>query len=399
MNMNNFKFLSINNITNGKSIVKVDARKSKAKGVLTNKIKNFFCYVIANSLSLNDLPTESLDRVIEHLNDKKINLEKAKEFIAVQTANRIVNLAENEKHEYVLKEKSEILKEASNKKVDELNKKIDKVDSSIERVEEEKNRRNSSLKLIEDEEINTIESLKAIETEEINTIEPLKAIEEKKVDAEIKEQMEEIQKEVQEIREAEEVKVEQITPKELSELEKAAIEYKMCLETLKQEYNEKFKATTEEIVLKYERAANKFNERIILDMEKDAKKAIFQANENTKKEQQEKQVIQNDLEEYKNHYNQTLQVVETKNNEISEKDQMIESLKAELASKEELIKVNLEKENEYKLEIEKRDIQIKDQESEIKNYKTTIKTLMSEGMNLNNSEVENVTIEGPVKTK
>ena len=411
MDIKNFVFLNVNNIINGKSGSTNGARKSKAKKPLAEKIKNFFSYIISTTLSINNMPEQSLDNVIEYLNDQKINLEKVKIFLSERATNKIVKLAENDDKN--LYNKANAIKNNANTVASFIDNKIDIIDNSIERIEEEKIRRNFDDSMIKDEEVQ-------IE----NTI---KEDEEKIVDNQIKEQIEETKNTVNEIasqeltneeenninsipkiepiktvdaiQEETEVKVEKISPVEPSALDIAKDEYKISLENLKQEYSEKFKNAIEELTLKFERSANTFNEKIITDIENNAKKAILQAIENIKKEQEEKQIIVKELDEYKSNYGQTLQIVENKNNEISAKDQEIESLKAELALKSEQINNSLNKENEYKLELEKRDKQITEQNKTIKNYQTTVKTLMSEGMNLENQEPQNITVEGPVKTK
>jgi|GEM_PF-3267800 len=411
MDIKNFVFLNVNNIINGKSLVKIDARKSKAKKPLAEKIKNFFSYIISTTLSVSDMPEQSLDNVIQYLNDQKINLEKVKNFLSEKSANKIAKLAENDDKNF--NEKAYTIKSNTNKVASFIDKKIDSMDNSIERIEEEKTRRNFDDSMIKDEEVQIDNSIKEDE--------------EKIVDNQIKEQIEETKnavneitsqeltneeenninsipeiepiKTIDEIQEETEVKVEKISPVEPSALDIAKDEYKISLENLKQDYSEKFKNAIEELTLKFERSANTFNEKIIIDIENNAKKAILQALENTKKEQEEKQIIEKELDEYKTYYGQALQIVENKNNEISAKDQEIESLKAELALKSEQINNSLSKENEYKLELEKRDNQITEQNTRIKNYQAAVKFLRSEEIDLENQEPQNINEEGPVKTK
>ena len=109
-----------------------------------------------------------------------------------------------------------------------------------------------------------------------------------------------------------------------------------------------------------------------------SKQAIDTANSNTQKVLDEKAVVENDRDQYKSHYEQTLEVVKEKNEVIDSKDNEISTLRGEITKKDNIISSKEKDIEELNASLNDRDERIASLESEIDKFKITIATLTRE---------------------
>ena len=79
---------------------------------------------------------------------------------------------------------------------------------------------------------------------------------------------------------------------------------------------------------------DKYNGAVLDELMKTAEQRINNANDNTKTVLEEKAVVEQDRDQYKSHYEQTVEIVKERDNTIKSRDDEIAALKAEITRKD-----------------------------------------------------------------
>lgn len=376
------------------SYVIEDSRKSKGKISLITKIKTFFKYV-KNKLifdanyDVEKLKDSSLDEYIDFLNNEKITLEKAVEKI---------NSDFDEKEENLTPDETIELAQETQMELDDLKVQKEKIDSKLEDAISERDAR-EELREVE-EELPEVE----LSNNDINLPENELA----KINLSIEENMEEklqpidYEQEIAEIGkdDEEDIHIEPIeqpvsfTQPEPVQEEKVALvsqpnpeeetminiqnDYKNSVANIQKEYTENFGKEFSEIVNKIMNETEKYANRQVEEITKVSKEAINNANSNTQRVLDEKSRIEKDRDQYKAHYEQTLDTVEEKNRTISSKDDEIKSLKEEIERKNQEISARDKSIQELNVSISEKDGKISNYETIIEDYKVTLTTMTRE---------------------
>lgn len=396
-----------------------ESKKSKGKNVLIEKInvfkeyiQNVYTYKVKNGLER--LSDERLSSYIEYLNRENITVNKAIDEIHSLTDNILESSLERDDIIDINKAQG---------KLDKLTDKKKNIEKELEEAESEKQAREDfefmqqesesdemhevTLEPIE-EEIQPVPIYEEVEpvsipsedepvTEVSETIEkPLVITEASVIEPYVGEQTETIEKPLV-ITEAS--VIEPYVGEQTEQLEEQPIatiqdEYIEAIDKIENDYKEQFGREFTGIINAIMEETEKYANRQVTEITEVSKKAIDTANGNTQIALEEKAIVENDRDQYKTHYEQTLEVVKQRNETIESKDAEIESLKQELAKRDELIDSKNRDIEELNNTLVEKNNQISNLESDITNYKITIATIM--GKNYTQTEV----VEEPeVKTR
>lgn len=395
-----------------------ESKKSKGKIALIEKIKVFKSYIqnvytYKVKKGLEKLSDERLSSYIEYLNRENITVDKA--------INEIHNLTDRilDNTEKVEDAMMEI--DRAQEKLNKLTEKKKNIENELEEAEAEKQAREDFEFMQQESESDLGELGESDEMHEI-TLKPIEEeIQPVPIDTEVADSVvipnddasvmgvsEPVDQPLvindlpvieQQIEEQPEVQVEEKidSPAEVQEEQPIATiqdEYIEAIDKIEQKYKEQFENSCTLMKNAFMEEAEKYANRQVAEITETAKTAITEANNNTKKALEEKAIVENDRDQYKTHYEQTLEVVKQKNEiidtdkeTIAAKDAEIEALKQELAKRDEIIANHERNEEELNSTLAEKD-------SQIANFKITIATII--GKDYTQSEV----VEEPeVKTR
>lgn len=425
---------------NNSSYVIEESKKSKGKESLINKIKVFSLYVkniliYPDNIDLDMVSDDRLKSYIEFLNEKNITIEKA--VMEIHDKNKEVD----EGQETLSDEEERIAIEKDQAKLDELSYKKQIIESKIAQAEAERQAREDFEQMEQEELLERISDAEVIEPEpiiqsetEFSPIEPISeeavlpveelvkethfdfgevqsepvevnpAVSEiqpsEKVEAEPNESEVQIQEEKNISEEVEPISmVEQPDPEEQIMMD-IQNDYENNVEQIKNTYTENLGKEVSNIVERIMVEAEVYASRQVEEISKISKQAIDTANSNTQKVLDEKAVVENDRDQYKSHYEQTLEVVKEKNEVIDSKDNEISILRGEITEKDNIISSKEKDIEELNASLNDRDERIASLESEIDKFKITIATLTRElGRNFQYENLTASPIEEEVATK
>lgn len=388
------------------SYVIEDSRKSKGKISLITKIKTFFKYV-KNKLifdanyDIEKLKDSSLDEYIDFLNNEKITLEKAVEKI---------NSDFDEKEENLTSDETIELAQETQVKLDNLKDQKEEIDSKLEDAISEREAR-KTLREVEDfipddvslEDLNlpNLEPFSNLDSQPIilaqDQIEKVKLpeLDENLQPIDYEQEIAEISKEDEEdihiepiegpvsLVQQEPVQEEKITLVSQPNPEEEVManiqnDYKNSVANIQKEYTENFGKEFSGIVNKIMNETEKYANRQVEEITNVSKEAINNANNNTQRVLDEKSIVEKDRDQYKAHYEQTLNVVEEKNSTIVSKDDEIKALKEEIERKNQEISVRDKNIQELNISISEKDSKISNYEAVIEDYKVTLTTMTRE---------------------
>lgn len=434
MNMGKIKISSLNN----SSYVVEDSRKSKGKTSLITKIKTFFRYIkniiiFKSNRDLEKLSDETLDGYIAFLNNENITIEKAVKKIndeydrkeEVLTPYESLSLAsEMQGGLDVLKEQQE---KVNSKLEDAMSEKYSR--EELNDVEQEENEYDSSIPQDadseEEKELPDVElPMESNETSElpVESEEEIKPIDyEQAIEEATKEELEsdnydnnytteelkpvEIPEEPVETKAETPVQEETVTLVEQKDPEEEVMmniqnDYKNSITNIQNEYTENFSKEFGTIVSKIMVETEKYANRQVEEITAVSKEAINNANNNTQRVLDEKAIVEKDRDQYKAHYEQSLNTVEEKNRTIDSKDAEIKALKEEIERKNQEISTRDKNIQELNTSIAEKDGRIANYESKIEDYKVTLATMTRElGRNFQISSQMNLEEPEVSKTK
>lgn len=389
----NIEIIKVSSLDNDKYVVE-DSRKSKGKVSLIAKIKTFFKYVknifiFKTDYNVERLKDGSLDDYINFLNNENITLEKAVEKINNDFDEKEANLTPDETIE---------LAQETQMKLDALKDQKEAIDSKLEDAISERDAR-EELREVE-EELPEVE----LSNNDINLLETELAKANLPIEENIEEELQPIDYE-QEIAEIgkddeEDMHIEPIeqpvsfTQPEPVQEEKVALvsqpnleeetminiqnDYKNSVANIQKEYTENFGKEFSEIVNKIMHETEKYANRQVEEITNVSKEAINNANNNTQRVLDEKSKVEKDRDQYKTHYEQTLDTVEEKNSTIASKDDEIRALKEEIERKNQEISARDKNIQELNISISEKDSKISNYEAVIEDYKVTLTTMTRE---------------------
>lgn len=404
---------------NNSSYVIEESKKSKGKESLINKIRVFSSYVkniliYHDNIDLDTVSDDRLKSYIDFLNEKNITIEKA----VMEIHDKYKEMEEGQ--ETLSDEEERIAIEKDQAKLDELSYKKQIIENKIAQAEAERQAREDFEQMEQEELLERISDAEVIEPEpiiqsetEFSPIEPISEeavlpVEElvkethfdfgevqspepvevnpsvsevqpsEKVEAEPNESEVQIQEEKNISEEAEPISmVEQPDPEEQIMMD-IQNDYENNVEQIKNTYTENLGKEVSNIVEKIMVEAEVYASRQVEEISKISKQAIDTANSNTQKVLDEKAVVENDRDQYKSHYEQTLEVVKEKNEVIDSKDNEISTLRGEITKKDNIISSKEKDIEELNASLNDRDERIASLESEIDKFKITIATLTRE---------------------
>lgn len=383
MNMENIK---ISSLTNNTYEVE-ESKKSKGKVTLIDKIKTFkeyiqnVCTYKANN-GVERLTDARLDSYIEYLNNENININKAIDELH-QKYSTMLDSDNINKNEF----------EQAEEQLEKLTDKKQNIEQELAEAESEKQAREDFNAMeqenempnidqpIEGDEMHEIES-EQVETEDLqqSEIDYEAAVESTDMNEqpEMPEEIQNEQSDITEVQEEQLVEHSQVEQQNSAEELMSTIqnEYIESIDQIETSYKEQFGREFSSVINAIMEETEKYANRQVTEIGIVARKAIDNANNNTQRVLEEKAVVENDRDQYKAHYEQTLEVVKQRNETIDAKDAEIESLKQELAKRDEMIADkdrNIEELNNTLIE---KNNQITDLEADISNYKITISTII-----------------------
>lgn len=389
--MNNIKLSSLKH----SSYIVEDSKKSKGKITLINKIKTFFLYVknvviFKSNMNLEKLNDNSLEDYIEFLNNENISVDEAV---------RKINENFDKKEETLSSDESLSLLKDTQATLDVLREQKEKIDSKLNDAISEQNARED----YKDEEIDN-------QQEELEPIDYSQPIEESNIDLPIETQIDELEKPIEEpiqeevpfenvdlsdddddieidlpekpivdnSEENEPVTLgEQPNPEE-EKMNSIQNDYKNSIENIQKEFNENFGKEFNTIVSRIMNETEKYANRQVEEITNVSKQAITNANNNTQRVLDEKIVVEKDRDQYKAHYEQSLETIEEKNKTIDSKDAEIKALKEEIERKNQEISERNKNIQELSTSISEKDTRITKYESDIEDYKVTLATMTRE---------------------
>lgn len=417
---------------NNKSYKIEDSKKSKGKETLINKIRVFNSFVsnimtYYGDIDLEILSDERLESYIQFLNEKNITIEKA----VMEIHNS------NENTEELSEEEERIKLENDQAKLDELSYKKQILENKMAQAEAERQAREDFKNMEQEDNIERISDAEAIEPERVMQPEenfrpiepitdevPVENVEDLANDTHIDfNKMEEAgevtepEVENEQITTDEPVEGEPISYEETKEEKNVTVEsepvsmveqpdpeeqimldiqsdYENNVRQIKNDYTENLGKEVSNIVEKIMAEAEVYASRQVEEISKVSKQAIDIANNNTQKVLDEKAIVENDRDQYKNHYEQTLEVVKEKNEIIDSRDNEITTLKGEIEEKNNIISTKEKNIEELNTSLNERDEKIASLEDLIENYKITLATMTRElgrnfqYENLNSPQVE-----------
>lgn len=324
-------------IFKNKKIENKGFRKSKAKKILTDKIKYFWLSSVYSLFDIKSMTDLNLEQMINAFNEQKITLEKAKinyELKILDNLNDIdaynanVELNENAEDTYI----KDLLDSNLNKSIDGANKsekKINLLDEKIEKIEDEQEVRALDIEEVVNNDLEEYDE----SVNEGNDILPIDKISNEQI-------IKKVQAEIQTMDETN--LTEEVKP---SFLDEAVANYEKNLNDLKDKSNNRFLEVSNELLLKFKEQADEYTNLVVQDIANAAKVAIEKANANTEKAIIEKISMEKDSKEYQNRYEQTLKVVSERDETIVGLNIEISNLNSNISSKEdEIITINKEKE-------------------------------------------------------
>jgi len=383
MSMENIK---ISSLTNNTYEVE-ESKKSKGKVTLIDKIKTFkeyiqnVCTYKANN-GVERLTDARLDSYIEYLNNENININKAIDELH-QKYSTMLDSDNINKNEF----------EQAEEQLEKLTDKKQNIEQELAEAESEKQAREDFNAMeqenempnidqpIEDDEMHEIES-EQVETEDLqqSEIDYEAAVESTDMNEqpEMPEEIQNEQSDIAEVQEEQLVEHSQVEQQNSAEELMSTIqnEYIESIDQIETNYKEQFGREFSSVINAIMEETEKYANRQVTEIGIVSRKAIDNANNNTQRVLEEKAVVENDRDQYKTHYEQTLEVVKQRNETIDAKDAEIESLKQELAKRDEMIADkdrNIEELNNTLIE---KNNQITDLEADISNYKITISTII-----------------------
>lgn len=411
---------------NNSSYVIEESKKSKGKESLINKIKVFSLYVkniliYPDNIDLDMVSDDRLKSYIEFLNEKNITIEKA--VMEIHDKNKEVD----EGQETLSDEEERIAIEKDQAKLDELSYKKQIIESKIAQAEAERQAREDFEQMEQEELLERISDAEVIEPEPIIQSEtefsPIEPISEEAV-LPVEDLVEGTHIDFGEVQPPEKVEVKPVVSEEQNEEEKDVTvesepismveqpnpeeqimmdiqnDYENNVEQIKNTYTENLGKEVSNIVEKIMVEAEVYASRQVEEISKISKQAIDTANSNTQKVLDEKAVVENDRDQYKSHYEQTLEVVKEKNEVIDSKDNEISNLRGEITEKDNIISDKEKDIEELNASLNDRDERIASLESEIDKFKITIATLTRElGRNFQYENLTASPIEEEVATK
>ncbi len=155
-------------------------------------------------------------------------------------------------------------------------------------------------------------------------------------------------------------------------------DYKNSIENIQKEYTENFGKEFNTIISKIMVETEKYANRQVEEITAVSKEAINNANNNTQRVLDEKAMVEKDRDQYKSHYEQSLNTVEEKNRTIDSKDAEIKALKEEIERKNQEISNRDKNIQELNTSIAEKDGRIANYESKIEDYKVTLATMTRE---------------------
>lgn len=395
-------------------------KKSKANFDLKEKLRVF--YVVAGNIKflnigydLSKVAEGRLTSYIDYLNEKKIYFEQARTKINNLFDKEYDKATDDNKKAEAIKKYDPI--------TEELNDKISAVDEKIENATSELISRKDYDEMESEEidneefapmaEIPTIENVEEKEepvaetaSEEVSIDEPIveeTSVEEPMSDIEqtISEEVlpnidvdmpietdfrtEDNQNEEGEIMTTEventveepvvEQTVEPIELAKLSPLEQLAKDYESKLAEIEKNYKESFARDLSELVARVKNETDKIIEMQTSEMASNAKKAIMEANQNTQNVINEKTIVEQDRDQYKSHYEQTVEIVNQKDETIKTRDDEIAALKSELANKNEELSSSNAREIALNATIDKKNKEIKGLNIKVSDLKISLATV------------------------
>lgn len=410
--MNNIKLSSLKH----SSYIVEESKKSKGKITLINKIKTFFLYVknvviFKSNMNLEKLNDNSLEDYIEFLNNENISVDEAV---------RKINENFDKKEETLSSDESLSLLKDTQATLDVLREQKEKIDSKLNDAISEQNARED----YKDEEIDN-------QQEELEPIDYSQPIEESNIDLPIETQIDELEKPIEEPIQEEvpfenvdlsddddDIEIdlpekpivdnseknepvtlgEQPNPEE-EKMNSIQNDYKNSIENIQKEFNENFGKEFNTIVSRIMNETEKYANRQVEEITNVSKQAITNANNNTQRVLDEKIVVEKDRDQYKAHYEQSLETIEEKNKTIDSKDAEIKALKEEIERKNQEISERDKNIQELSTSISEKDTRITKYESDIEDYKVTLATMTRElginfqkenQMELNESEMSKI---------
>ena len=169
--------------------------------------------------------------------------------------------------------------------------------------------------------------------------------------------------------------VEPIELAKLSPLEQLAKDYESKLAEIEKNYKESFARDLSELVARVKNETDKIIEMQTSEMASNAKKAIMEANQNTQNVINEKTIVEQDRDQYKSHYEQTVEIVNQKDETIKTRDDEIAALKSELANKNEELSSSNAREIALNATIDKKNKEIKGLNIKVSDLKISLATV------------------------
>ena len=349
--------IQIIKVPNNEIVATSEQKKSKANFNLKEKLRfayqtiKYFKYF---SLHIDVREIDDLASYVDYLNNKEIYLNNAIQKIEDDKSKKL-ETAVNDFEKTNIEEN--------------INKNIEKIETKIDKVNKEYENAQSLIKAREDiaamdiGEENNEDEIQSIETPSVE--EPIMApieevaeqpiveentsiMEETPIEVETTTEIQPIVEPVEEeqpvtINSTEEIPVENLAenkeevveqPKpEISKLEQFYKDYNNILHEIENNYKKSFERDLSELVARVKNETDKTIELQLSEMKKTATDAINMANKSTEKALNEKAIVEQDRDQYKSHYEQTVEIVNQKDETIKSKDDEIASLKSEIEKK------------------------------------------------------------------
>ena len=384
LDINRIKASSLNN----NSYEIEESKKSKGKQLLIDKIRTFRSYIknIAlyhDIIDLEQVSDNTLDNYIEFLNNKSITVGEAMIRIHEQYNENEQNVSESEADELLEQAQTEL--DALGKKIVNIENKLANAESEQQAREDFASMEQEELPVEEIEEVESIENDDVIPVQELveQNLQPIE-IEQQYIEAEnkVREDFEKIEQEqykmISEEKELTEIVMPKYTDPEEKIMNDIQDEYKQNVSRIEDNYKENFGREFSGIVNAIMIETEKYASRQVEEIAVASKQAIEKANSNTQKVLDEKAIVENDRDQYKSHYEQTLETVQQKNAVIDSKDEEIKVLESKIETKDnELSNKNSEIQS-LNMTLNERNNYIATLESKISNYKVTLATLTKE---------------------
>lgn len=383
--------------------VAVENRKSKGKLNFIDKIKYLYLLFIHKKFGLDVLETSELNEYIEILNKKNIVYDKQKLKLENKNQQTDEKFSENldalsyerEIEEEDYKDELEIADskhEMVNKKLNEVEENIDKVQNSIAEAKQIIDKR--EMLAIEDtllkkadmyaEEAvssnnNKVENILDNSNEEVEEKTELseetfgelaEAIKETSSQVNKITSLDEMQEEKEETNVNNDVDTSEEKDENMDYLENFFSEIKNHTEAAKSDAVKSVESNIETVYAEMAKGVTLLFKNVVNDLKKQGEEAIGKVNDELDSECSKNAVLTQEKEDLSNALDETNKVV-------SDRDKEIEELKATIAARDSEIASQKEQIENLNSTISDKDVEISNLTAENKNYKTTVRTLLS----------------------